>query len=235
MIMMDISIPYLNHDIFRSCYTNDDVIATILCINYIFVPNHLDIYSTLRDEKMTVLNFHDANSVTIGLIIESDGVCECHISMFDFVISHFHVAKGKHLYPFLTPQSGLDINIIINKHLIKNLEILNVNKFDNDILSQYFDERATLLDHFIIKISEFGVTLMFHINCDCEICVSFYPSDDIHEYGQYLIENVSLAQMHPSIKMSKIDAICRRLILFCRTVLIKDVLTHIGTIMLAIV
>lgn len=144
------------------------------------------------------------------------------------------MTTGQRWYPILVLQRFSDIEIIIDRDLIINLEILSINKHDRDLIQRPYEEHFNPV-HIIVKMNEFGPLLMYHRKCHCGLSCSFYGSNDICDYSQYLIKNIGVACAHPSIMMSKIVGICKRIIFLSGTELITDLVVYVGIIMLNIV
>lgn len=233
LITMNIKTTHLDHDMLKSCYAPVDVSTTIMCNKCVFGHEYID--KTLSfGEKNIILKFAHNKSAIIGLHIESKNVCECFIIMYNFVISHFHVAKGKQYYPLLVLQLYSCINIMIDKCSILNLEILSINKFNSNAIILPYEKQRTP-NHIIVKMNEFGPPLMYHNGCNCGPFCSFYNCDNVFDFNRYNIKSFDIIKCHPSIITSKIKGICKRIILLFNTELITDLVVYIGMMMLSII
>ena len=229
---MYINTVHLDYDMIRSCYVSGDLITRTIRKNGNYVCDYARFYKTF-DKRYVGLRMRHRNEIIVGINIESDDVSNCYVAVNNFVVSQFHIAKGKHHYQQWILHNFSCVDIMLDEHNVINVEILSILQDKCDMLNNQMIQNVRT--HRVLKISEFGVNLAYHSNCSCSIMCSFFDSEDMHDYDQHDVRDDCDNKIHPLIKTSKIKEICKRIIILFRTVLIKDVLTHIGTIMLAIV
>lgn len=197
---MDIKVSYLDHNILKSYYTCDDVLTNVICMKGTYMCARVS-YIGLPDNIRVVLKIFSDDKIVVGLNIESTNATECFICVNDFIISQFHVSKGKFCYPQLILQRYNDIKIILDERFITNVELLSIRQSKCYITSRYMttDDVST---HRIIKIGDFSPSIMYHSLCKCGMKCSYSDSNDMYDYKYYYI-SYGITKIHPLVKFSK--------------------------------
>src|SRR5579863_5117983 len=87
----------LDHDMIKSCYTSSDLITRTILKNGNYACDYVH-FNNVFGKRYVGLRMYSRNEIIVGINIESDDVSNCYVVINDFIVSQFHVAKGKHHY-----------------------------------------------------------------------------------------------------------------------------------------